>query len=88
MRHLLHDPHPVGGVMRLDDRVDGQRRLELRQHQRPLQTRHFHAPAQDVQRATLVQILAHALGQHLRQRRAAGLGQALEIIGLRCFYPR
>ena len=87
VRDLAHHAQAVGLVVGARRGVQRQRRLELGQHQRLAQAQHLHAPAQHVQRAALVQALAHPLGQHPGQRGAVGLGEAGPGVGLGGFDP-
>ena len=87
VRDLPHHAQAVGLVVGARRRIQRQRRLELGQHQRLAQAQHLHAPAQHVQRAALVQALAHPLGQHPGQRGAVGLGEARPGVGLGGFDP-
>jgi hypothetical protein len=68
-------------VARNDLGVDGQRRLELGQLQRVLQAEQLHAMAQDIQRATLVELRAQPLGKlgATASQATAGLAQVVPL---------
>ena len=85
--HLAHHAQAIGFIGRLNGRVEAERRLELHQGQRLLETDHLDTPAQHFQRALFVEAFAHPLGQHPGQAGAVGFGQRLPGIRLGGLYP-
>jgi len=80
--NLAHHAQPVGFVPGLQVGVHGQRRLELAQGDRVLQSDHLETVAKHLQRSLAVECLAQALGHDLRCRGAVATRDGVPGLGL------
>ena len=86
--HLPDHAQAVGGIARENVRIDRQRRFELGEPQRLIETEQFDAVAEHIQRPALVKLIPEAGQQSFTRFAAVMLGEDFPGLRLRGLHPR